>query len=101
MPSTTSAVDAPSASGMGLFDEGKAVPPGSRPGAAWDSTPQGIAEDGGDPFRGLARSEENTSELQSLMRISYAVLCFKKQKLPYTFTFQKYTFNPLQPPLCS
>src|SRR3546814_6905957 len=25
------------------------------------------------------RSEENTSELQSLMRISYAVFCFKKQ----------------------
>src|SRR3546814_1600718 len=27
-----------------------------------------------------ARSEENTSELQSLMRLSYAVLCFKKKK---------------------
>src|SRR3546814_9548112 len=26
------------------------------------------------------RSEEHTSELQSLMRISYAVLCLKKQK---------------------
>src|SRR3546814_4570772 len=26
------------------------------------------------------RSEENTSELQSLMSISYAVLCLKKQK---------------------
>src|SRR3546814_5694526 len=26
------------------------------------------------------RSEEHTSELQSLMRISYAVLCWKKQK---------------------
>src|SRR3546814_1414942 len=26
------------------------------------------------------RSEENTSELQSLMRISYAVLCLKKKK---------------------
>src|SRR3546814_5866187 len=25
------------------------------------------------------RSEEHTSELQSLMRISYAVFCFKKQ----------------------
>src|SRR3546814_8204964 len=25
------------------------------------------------------RSEENTSELQSLMRISYAVFCFKKK----------------------
>src|SRR3546814_2591858 len=28
----------------------------------------------------LGRSEEHTSELQSLMRISYAVFCLKKQK---------------------
>src|SRR3546814_6178377 len=27
-----------------------------------------------------SRSEEHTSELQSLMRISYAVLCLKKKK---------------------
>src|SRR3546814_1817254 len=36
----------------------------------------------------LARSEEHTSELQSLMRISYAVFCLKtkkfKQKRQYT-----------------
>src|SRR3546814_8637121 len=30
------------------------------------------------------RSEEHTSELQSLMRISYAVFCFKKKKLHKT-----------------
>src|SRR3546814_5152764 len=30
--------------------------------------------------RGRARSEEHTSELQSLMRISYAVFCLKKKK---------------------
>src|SRR3546814_1824650 len=29
----------------------------------------------------LVRSEEHTSELQSLMRISYAVFCLKKKKL--------------------
>src|SRR3546814_8895643 len=29
--------------------------------------------------RGAPRSEEHTSELQSLMRISYAVLCLKKK----------------------
>src|SRR3546814_5274301 len=29
---------------------------------------------------GVARSEEHTSELQSLMRISYAVFCLKKNK---------------------
>src|SRR3546814_16475776 len=30
--------------------------------------------------RGGSRSEEHTSELQSLMRISYAVFCLKKKK---------------------
>src|SRR3546814_4408440 len=30
---------------------------------------------------GLPRSEEHTSELQSLMRISYAVFCLKKKKI--------------------
>src|SRR3546814_2800130 len=30
--------------------------------------------------RGEPRSEEHTSELQSLMRISYAVFCLKKKK---------------------
>src|SRR3546814_2247836 len=29
-----------------------------------------------------ARSEEHTSELQSLMRISYAVFCLQKKKTP-------------------
>src|SRR3546814_2314257 len=29
----------------------------------------------------LRRSEEHTSELQSLMRISYAVFCLKKKKI--------------------
>src|SRR3546814_3683495 len=29
---------------------------------------------------GVMRSEEHTSELQSLMRISYAVFCLKKKK---------------------
>src|SRR3546814_10843452 len=31
------------------------------------------------------RSEEHTSELQSLMRISYAVFCLKKQKRKNTY----------------
>src|SRR3546814_2456074 len=31
-----------------------------------------------------ARSEEHTSELQSLMRISYAVFCLKKKKATRT-----------------
>src|SRR3546814_4535323 len=32
----------------------------------------------------LRGSEEHTSELQSLMRISYAVFCLKKKKTKYT-----------------
>src|SRR3546814_1368209 len=32
------------------------------------------------PARGSWRSEEHTSELQSLMRISYAVFCLQKKK---------------------
>src|SRR3546814_3545776 len=32
------------------------------------------------PFLNRLRSEEHTSELQSLMRISYAVFCLKKKK---------------------
>src|SRR3546814_7832698 len=37
-------------------------------------------EDNGASAGGALRSEEHTSELQSLMRISYAVLCLKKKK---------------------
>src|SRR3546814_7339405 len=33
-----------------------------------------------------ARSEEHTSELQSLMRISYAVFCLKKNNTSTTYT---------------
>src|SRR3546814_3761276 len=35
-------------------------------------------------FRSDARSEEHTSELQSIMRISYAVFCLKKKNNYYT-----------------
>src|SRR3546814_8049338 len=37
------------------------------------------------------RSEEHTSELQSLMRISYAVFCLKKKKKPKTNTHNQQT----------
>src|SRR3546814_9523200 len=33
------------------------------------------------------RSEEHTSELQSLMRISYAVFCLKKKKTEHTVKY--------------
>src|SRR3546814_3523219 len=42
-----------------------------------DST---ICEVHGYQKQGASRSEEHTSELQSLMRISYAVFCLKKKK---------------------
>src|SRR3546814_7253679 len=63
--------------------------PGNRPGRAGALRPRldpaldaGAA--GGRAARGRgtgARSEEHTSELQSLMRISYAVFCLKKTTL--------------------
>src|SRR3546814_3232210 len=37
----------------------------------------------------VMRSEEHTSELQSLMRISYAVFCLKKKKITYTNVYYK------------
>src|SRR3546814_3467981 len=39
--------------------------------------------DGGSKGEETQRSEEHTSELQSLMRISYAVFCLKKKKNIY------------------
>src|SRR3546814_10714992 len=39
----------------------------------------GIIWDEAEELQHLARSEEHTSELQSLMRISYAVFCLKKK----------------------
>src|SRR3546814_10483864 len=44
--------------------------------------PQLVVDDGG-------RSEEHTSELESLMRISYAVFCLKKKKIvEFTYLLQ-------------
>src|SRR3546814_2372559 len=48
---------------------------GALPGAVRIETP-----DKAERIGTLARSEEHTSELQSLMRISYAVFCLKKKK---------------------
>src|SRR3546814_5277350 len=43
-------------------------------------TPAGISVNLGSPAADQLRSEEHTSELQSLMRISSAVFCLKKKK---------------------
>src|SRR3546814_4819562 len=62
-----------------------------RPASAWAFRSKGVRDPGGRDLAaddalariGLqpinARSEEHTSELQSLMRISYAVFCLKKK----------------------
>src|SRR3546814_5003952 len=39
-----------------------------------------------------ARSEEHTSELQSLMRISYAVFCLKKKTFPFSPIYFSFLF---------
>src|SRR3546814_10744457 len=52
----------------------------------FESLDRGIGR--GDRFETAHRSEEHTSELQSLMRNSYAVLCLKKKK------HQKQTITP-------
>src|SRR3546814_5600865 len=50
---------------------------GGRPRAAMERGRAG--GDAQERDRGAGRSEEHTSELQSLMRISYAVFCLKKK----------------------
>src|SRR3546814_10700663 len=51
-----------------------------------DTFARNLGDDAGPPaavaalWRPWRRSEEHTSELQSLMRISYAVFCLKKKK---------------------
>src|SRR3546814_1357835 len=58
-------------------ERGHPSPPRSRPAAAGGV---GICRHAsGRSFGGSHRSEEHTSELQSLMRISYAVFCLKKK----------------------
>src|SRR3546814_6624587 len=73
----------PGAMGRACSDEGDA--PDDSAAAGWEGTsrhapvfaPWGSAERAGGALR--PRSEEHTSELQSLMRISYAVFCLKKK----------------------
>src|SRR3546814_4746954 len=44
----------------------------------------------------ISRSEEHTSELQSLMRISYAAFCLKKKISPSNITHIIFTVQPHQ-----
>src|SRR3546814_10419076 len=48
--------------------------------------PAGVMVDSESLFSADPRSEEHTSELQSLMRISYAVFCLKKKQKHLTYS---------------
>src|SRR3546814_7970711 len=65
----------------------------------------GVVEPAGQFFPDAAhRSEEHTSELQSLMRISYAVFCLKKKKLlkpPYTLFLSIRQIVTITPQSCT
>src|SRR3546814_5511242 len=56
----------------------RAAQPEGPVGARQRQRPRPVPEAGGGPPR---RSEEHTSELQSLMRTSYAVFCSQKKRL--------------------
>src|SRR3546814_9248464 len=43
---------------------------------------------------GFWRSEEHTSELQSLLRISYAVFCLKKTTIIYNIFYSLFHLSP-------
>src|SRR3546814_10392807 len=58
---------------------------GRHPGHRADQAQRSRRPRGDQGLRCL-RSEEHTSELQSLMRISYAVFCLKKKKITETMT---------------
>src|SRR3546814_10834672 len=57
---------------------------------ARDARPRGLFHPSLDA-QSLVRSEEHTSELQSLMRISYAVFCLTKQNF-LSFLFPSFSF---------
>src|SRR3546814_2629703 len=69
-----------------------------RQGGRWEVVGIDVRDDpnGPKPPDGERRSEEHTSELQSLMRISYAVFCLKKknektQTIQHTTKYQHLT----------
>src|SRR3546814_5693131 len=49
----------------------------------------------------LGRSEEHTSELQSLMRISYAVFCLKKKNKPHLYLYLIHTAPHIRQSVCN
>src|SRR3546814_2314106 len=61
-----------------------AVPAGYQPGQLVQQRNQQLMEAARASQGAATRSEEHTSELQSLMRISYAVFCLKKKRIDRT-----------------
>src|SRR3546814_1440088 len=61
-----------------------AVDSSSPNGRATRSVPDGLVGIAFSAMAGAGRSEEHTSELQSLMRISYAVFCLQKKTIQTT-----------------
>src|SRR3546814_3128974 len=53
---------------------------GTSKGIAAIPSSRSASASSGEAWPWIRRSEEHTSELQSLMRISYAVFCLKKKK---------------------
>src|SRR3546814_7619982 len=73
--------------------DGAVAPRGGRGGGPYGvGTRARPAGRGGGAGRG-GRSEEHTSELQSLMRISYAVFCLTKKKKLFIKTHQSISNN--------
>src|SRR3546814_3130545 len=67
--------------GAGRRDRRDGGDPLAAPGGSANAGPhrRRLDDRGGGKHRARQRSEEHTSELQSLMRISYAVFCLKKK----------------------
>src|SRR3546814_4722241 len=68
--------------GLVLYDADRVLEAASEPDETklLDAQRQVLLDPNDPAVVAAARSEEHTSELQSLMRISYAVFCLKKQK---------------------
>src|SRR3546814_8756101 len=66
--------------GVSSWDHSSRAPYGRAGGAGKPDVRACKASRCPDPSNRIGRSEEHTSELQSLMRISYAVFCLKKKK---------------------
>src|SRR3546814_5265271 len=75
------------------FEGVRGARPRRAPGAAARHGQPVAVRPGRDRFPQQARSEEHTSELQSLMRISYAVFCLKKKKHTRMHAYTVHTKN--------